>query len=59
MRVSTFGRGLLTQSLAAQIMEAAGTPIPETSVAVNETTRCLKQGATSFHCLLLRGGGWV
>jgi len=37
-------------------MEATGTPPPpETSVAVNETTR-LKQGDTLFHCLLGGGG---
>ena len=55
MRLSTFGRGLLTQSVSAQIMAAVGTP--ETSVSINETTRLHKQRGDIVPLFVVAGGG--
>ena len=56
VRLSAFGRDLLTQFIRAD--NGGGRyPPPETSVHINETTRCQKPGDTLFHCLLLRGEG--
>ena len=57
VRLSTFGRGLLTQSVSAQIMAAVGTP--ETSVSINETTRRHKQRGDIVPLFVVAGGGVV